>query len=277
MKKTMQILMTICGAFTVYLGGNIIAGLLLGVYYGGLYGEEGSSEGFDTFFAQNTNVLLIVSSLIALAIFWVVYKIRGKRLTQALNFRKLGFPGVLKSIFIGVFFSLSLFALISLTNIYRLFPTHDEVMESIVPAEGNFLLIFLSIAIVVPIFEEVMHRGIIYQQLKKELPLPLAIFSQALIFGVFHFNWLQGIYAFIGGIVLALLYEYTKSLWAPILMHIGWNATSLFIPSIYSNWILGGIMILSLGMLIILLKKLKENWAEDRKYRESYDSSSPQY
>ncbi|NBG89346.1 CPBP family intramembrane glutamic endopeptidase [Isachenkonia alkalipeptolytica] len=72
-----------------------------------------------------------------------------------------------------------------------------------------------------------------------------------------QFNWLQGIYAFIGGIVLALLYEYTKSLWAPILMHIGWNATSLFIPQINSNFLLVAVLILSLAMLVGLFNKVK--------------------
>ncbi len=274
MKKTIQILITIVGTFTVYIGANIIAGLLLGIYYGALYGEAGSPEGFDAFFSRNTNILLIIASLIALAIFWVVYKVRGKSLTKALNFSKMEVSTTIKSVLIGSFFSLFLFALISLTNIYRLFPSHGEVMESIAPAEGNFLLIFLSVAIVVPLFEEGMHRGIIYNQLKKGLPLSLAIFSQAVIFGVFHLNWLQGIYAFLGGIVLALLYEYTKSLWAPILMHMGWNATSLFIPPIYADWILGGIMILSLGMLIVLLKKIKERRDREKMHTESYNDGS---
>jgi len=276
MKKTIQIFMTIVGTFTAYLGANIIAGLLLGVYYGGLYGEEGSLEGFDYFFSQNTNILLIVASFIALAIFWVAYKVRRKSIFRALNVRRITISAIPQSIFIGSFFSLFLFSLISLTNVYRLFPSHGEVMESIIPAEGNFLLIFLSIAIVVPVFEEVMHRGIIYQQLKKGLPLPLAVITQALIFAIFHLNWLQGMYAFLGGIVLALLFEYTRSLWAPILMHMGWNATSLFIPSISSQWALGGILVLSLGMLIFLIKKLKENRVVEIEYKESYDSGSMQ-
>ena len=276
MKKTIQIITTIMGTFGVYLGANIIAGLLLGLYYGGLYGETGSPEGFDAFFARNTNVLLIIASLIALGIFWLIYKMRRKSMLKSLNFNKISLSQISGSVFIGGFFSLFLFAFISITSIYRLFPSHGEVVESLIPAEGNFVLIFLSIAIVVPLFEEVMHRGIIYQQLKKALPLPLGIFTQALIFGVFHFNWLQGMYAFVGGIVLALLYEYTKSLWAPILMHMGWNATSLFIPPIYSNWALGGLMILSLGMLIVLLKKIKENSHERRTYREVYEDGSTQ-
>lgn len=276
MIKTIKVFMTILGTFAAYFMANIIAGLLLGMYYGALYGEVGSVEGFDNFFTQNTNILLIVASFIALAIFWVAYKVRGKSIFHALNFRKITTSAIPKSIFTGSFFSLFLFSLISLTNVYRLFPSHGEVMESIVPAEGNFLLIFLSIAIVVPVFEEVMHRGIIYQQLKKGLPLSLAVITQALIFAVFHLNWLQGMYAFLGGIVLALLFEYTRSLWAPILMHMGWNATSLFIPSIYSDWVLGGMLVVSLGMLIFLLKKLKENRVVEREYTESYDSGSMQ-
>jgi uncharacterized protein len=273
MKSTVKSIIIIFGTFTAYLTANIIAGFFFGVYYAGLYGEEGSSEGFDVFFARNTNLLLITVSVVTLIIFWAAFTIRRKSFSKGIGLRKIRFSAILKSIFVGGFFSLFLFALISLTQVYRLFPSHGEVIESIIPAEGNFLLIFLSIAIVVPIFEEVMHRGIIYHQLKKSMALPFAIIAQALIFGVFHLNWLQGIYAFLGGIVLALLYEYTQSLGAPIMMHIGWNGTSLLIPPVYSDWMLGGIMIFSLGMLILLLKKLKENRVPTKRYRKTYESS----
>ncbi len=272
MKNTLKITGTIVSTFFVYFLANVIAGILLGVYYGGRYGAEGNMEGLETFIAENTNMLLIVASLIALGIFWVAYKARRKTMSSALGIKKLEMGEIPGSLFTGVFFSLFLFALISLTNIHRLFPSHGEVMESIVPAEGNFLLIFLSVAIVVPLFEEVMHRGIIYQQLKKGLSVPVAIIFQALIFGVFHFNWLQGIYAFIGGIVLALLYEYTQSLWAPILMHMGWNATSLFIPPIGSNLVLAGVLLLSLAMLIGILKKIKGEQRVFARNREVYEN-----
>ncbi|NBG86923.1 CPBP family intramembrane glutamic endopeptidase [Isachenkonia alkalipeptolytica] len=272
MKNTLKIVMTILSTFMVYIAANVFAGILMGVYYGGLYGEEADLAGMDTFIAENTNILLIGASLIALGIFWIAYKVQRKSISKALGIKKLKTREIPATLFTGVFFSLFLFALMSLTNIHRLFPSHGEVMEAIVPVEGNFLLIFLSVAIVVPLFEEVMHRGIIYQQLKKGFSVPMAIIFQALIFGVFHFNWLQGIYAFIGGIVLALLYEYTKSLWAPILMHMGWNATSLFIPPIYSNLVLAGVLVLSLGMLIFFLKKLKGEQKVFSRNSEAYEN-----
>jgi len=40
-------------------------------------------------------------------------------------------------------------------------------------------------------------------------------------------------------------------------MHIGWNATSLFIPQINSNFLLVAVLILSLAMLVGLFNKVK--------------------
>lgn len=259
MRKNVQAFLVIIGTFATYYVANLIAGVLLGTYYELLHGPEVSNEELNSFISQNVHLLLIIASLSALVIFWIAYKVRKKSLIEVLDFRQMEFSSVLQSIFVGSFFSLALFALIALTKVYQLFPSHGDVMESIVPEDGNLFLLFLSVGLVVPIFEEIMHRGIIYTQLKKGAPVPIAILLQAVIFGIFHLNWLQGMYAFVGAIILALLYEYTKSLWAPILMHIGWNTTSLLIPAMYSNIILAGVLIISVVVLFVLLKKLKGN------------------
>ncbi len=74
--------------------------------------------------------------------------------------------------------------------------------------------------ILTPFTEELLFRGILYNRIRKYFPVPLAIFLGGLIFGCYHGNVVQILYAGIMGVVLSLLYEYyDRLLMAPVLFH----------------------------------------------------------
>lgn len=73
--------------------------------------------------------------------------------------------------------------------------------------------------IVAPVAEELLFRQVIYIRLRRFAPTWIAVVVSALLFGIYHGNLVQGIYAFIMGCLLALVYEWTRSLAAPILFH----------------------------------------------------------
>lgn len=78
--------------------------------------------------------------------------------------------------------------------------------------------------ILTPFTEEVIFRGVIYNRIRKYFPLPMAMFASALIFGCFHGNVVQMIYAILMGMALALVYEsYGRLLAAPVLFHCSAN------------------------------------------------------
>ncbi len=73
--------------------------------------------------------------------------------------------------------------------------------------------------IVSPLAEELVFRGIIYNELKRGYKLPLAMLISALLFGLYHMNPVQGGYGFIMGLLLAYLYEYFGNFFWPALVH----------------------------------------------------------
>lgn len=78
--------------------------------------------------------------------------------------------------------------------------------------------------VLTPFTEEVIFRGIIYNRIRKYFPLPVTIFASALIFGCFHGNVVQMLYATIMGMALALVYEsYGRYLAVPVLFHCSAN------------------------------------------------------
>lgn len=84
-------------------------------------------------------------------------------------------------------------------------------------------LMLLYAVILGPVCEELIFRGATMSQAKQALPFWLANLFQAALFGIFHMNWIQGIYAFALGIVLGYIYEKGGSIYHSILFHILFN------------------------------------------------------
>ena len=92
----------------------------------------------------------------------------------------------------------------------------------------------LSTALIGPVLEEFIFRGIIYNKLKKVFASKQAIILTSLLFGLYHFNIIQGIYAFVFSILLTKIYEKYNNLLLPIIIHCLINLTSsVFITIIF--------------------------------------------
>ena len=84
---------------------------------------------------------------------------------------------------------------------------------------------FVSMVIVAPVAEELFFRSFLCRFLVERIGPVAGIFLQALIFGSGHFATpLHMPVAFAGGIVLGMVYVYTRSLWASIFLHASSNA-----------------------------------------------------
>lgn len=81
--------------------------------------------------------------------------------------------------------------------------------------------------IVAPVVEEMIFRGLIYKRTKELTNIKIAAVISAVLFGIFHGNWVQAPYAIIIGLVAVFVYEKYKSLIAPILLHMSANIASV--------------------------------------------------
>ena len=80
---------------------------------------------------------------------------------------------------------------------------------------------FITSLIIAPIYEELIFRGLIYDDTKKLFNVKIAALVSSILFGLMHFNggYSQVIKTAIGGLLSAYCYEKTKSLYACILLH----------------------------------------------------------
>ena len=77
----------------------------------------------------------------------------------------------------------------------------------------------IMVTIVAPVFEEILFRGKLYELLRaKSSPIVSALLS-ALMFGLMHLEPVVVVEGFVVGIFLSYIYLRTKSIFAPIILH----------------------------------------------------------
>ena len=77
----------------------------------------------------------------------------------------------------------------------------------------------LMVGGVMPFAEELLFRGLFYGWLRQHVSVPIAVVVSALLFSILHgIFWLAPALAFVG-VILALVYEKSGSLWVAVLVH----------------------------------------------------------
>lgn len=158
---------------------------------------------------------------------------------------------------LGMSAAVSVNVIVSLSQIARFSPKYQQVSEVIY--SGGLFMEIVSAVIAAPILEELFFRGMIYKRLRDMINVKAAVVISALFFGAFHGNLVQFVYAFIIGLMLAYVYEKFKTIWAPVIFHIGANLISVliteFMPqSMNDAAVILGAMIISMVLTFVLLK-----------------------
>lgn len=83
--------------------------------------------------------------------------------------------------------------------------------------------------VVSPFVEEVIFRGFLYGRMRVYMPKVAAVLLAALLFGVYHGNWVQGVYGFVMGIIYTLAYEKYKNFYLAVFMHAITNLVGYFV------------------------------------------------
>ena len=100
--------------------------------------------------------------------------------------------------------------------------------EAAKPDQTGALVFFVVMAAVVaPVVEEILFRGILYPAIKQIGYPRIAAIGTAILFALFHVNLLT--FASLTAVALGLiaLYEFTDNLLAPIVAHAVFNASNL--------------------------------------------------
>ena len=117
--------------------------------------------------------------------------------------------------------------LILVFRLNEVFPYYSQLTDDTMVGQPMWLL-FLTVGILAPIAEELIFRGLVFRRMKDFMKPWMAIVLSGLLFGIYHGNMIQFLYASLMGILLAVIYHRTGTLWTSILAHVVANLWSLF-------------------------------------------------
>ena len=101
-----------------------------------------------------------------------------------------------------------------------------------------FLMYFFYPVIAGPIFEEMIYRGLVMTALEKGKKWGLDVLGSAALFGILHISshgWvLTDFFVYMGGgLIMAVFFRVTKSIYWPIGLHIVNNAIGQILPLLF--------------------------------------------
>ena len=101
-----------------------------------------------------------------------------------------------------------------------------------------FLMYFFYPVIAGPIFEEMIYRGLVMTTLEKGKKWGLDVLGSATLFGILHISshgWvLTDFFVYMGsGLIMAVFFRVTKSIYWPIGLHIVNNAIAQILPLLF--------------------------------------------
>lgn len=108
---------------------------------------------------------------------------------------------------------------------------YNEMMDTALG--GSQALAMLAAVILAPVNEECIMRGLILKNLQRFFSTPVVLIIQAILFGMFHANWVQGLYVLPVGAALGYVAIKTRSVVPSIFMHLFYNTLSftvVFLP-----------------------------------------------
>ena len=140
------------------------------------------------------------------------------------------------------FLALLAFVIWNFVTFFIFPPTQNEIsyqldLPTFTGATG-FLMYFFYPVIAGPIFEEMIYRGLVMTALEKGKKWGLDVLGSAALFGILHisdYGWvLTDFFVYMGsGLIMALFFRATKSIYWPIGLHIVDNAIAQILPLLF--------------------------------------------
>lgn len=161
--------------------------------------------------------------------------------------------------------------IVNILNSVINYTAYQESMEKMTDGKGIFMMIFWM-GIIAPAAEEMIFRWLVYLRLRDYLRVGAAVVISAVMFGMYHGNIVQAIYASLLGAAFAYILEKSKNLWSSVCLHIGANVWSLLLGEygveLFSSE-KGARVLLLIYMLLLIIMVYGLNYFGEKSKRKS--------
>lgn len=173
-------------------------------------------------------LMSLISNLLTLAFVLIFYLIRRKKLSEALWLRRV--PA--STLWTGVALAPALY--LAVTAVLAVLPEAwlDSYNEAAADLGGGTVVGVLAVALMAPIVEEFIFRGLIMTRLSRAMPGWLAVVLSAAVFGACHGHPVWFGYAFVLGLFFGFMDLKANSIWPSILGHMAFNTIGEIISAV---------------------------------------------
>lgn len=172
---------------------------------------------------------LVVPPILAV-LMWPILRQHTDHLRKILSFRHLTLRVVALGFLVGFSIRVAWWSQVVFRGSYGLIqnPDPDAIVGPALhlhcPPVHVMLLAMVVMAILVPLIEEITHRGLLLSAFAHRGPI-FAIVVSSVFFTMFH-AWHSLVFVFLAGLVLGLQYWRTGALWFGIVTHATYNGLS---------------------------------------------------
>lgn len=226
----------LCYFLLFFLSQNFI-GIIYQFVYGFKAGYEATvagveldvqamTEGIVTYINEKSVDIILISGCLTVLILWLFFLIRKKSLLKETNIVK--FSGKYIPILIVLGIGMQIFLAFGM----GLLP--EEIIADYannVNQKFGIVSIVAVLAQVVaaPVVEEVIFRGLMLSRLRKGMPTIVAALISSVVFGLIHGQILWMAYAFVLGLIFAMVAIKTGSILSTILLHAVFNGAGVIL------------------------------------------------
>lgn len=212
---------------------------------------------------ENSNLLVIVYTIILMLFLLIFFAIRRKNFLQEIHAKKLP-KGSLPALLV-----LPIGLALLINSVLNLLPEAwiSDYAESSAPLLGMSAawIAMLSNAICAPLSEEITFRGLMLSRFNKALPRWAGILLTSIIFGLVHGQVIWIFYATIMGLIFGFVAEYEGTILASLILHcifnlIGTGTSYLGLPASAELFIImaiAGLILTALGLFLLLRRSVK--------------------
>lgn len=267
MKKIGQVLLGIFQVLT-YLLINLMVGALVSIAYSLVKYVQMSSQGITDYNValslilkefSTSNYMMLASCVISIvaAIVYTVWYNKGYVKGEKTELRKiLTLKNTVIIVLLAISVQIFLITFVSIVEGIKpdWFIQYNELMGKF--GIGTSLQSLLYVALLGPIVEEMLMRGLVLNQMKKVMPFVGANIVQAFLFALLHGNLIQGSYAFILGLLFGYVYRKYNSIYSTILFHVAFNSSGYLFDVIFRGMDLNSIVIIIAAILSFVFSLL---------------------
>lgn len=172
---------------------------------------------------KNSMILTAVAAAITIPIAWLLF--RNDRKKEYIEYEKINVLSYGLILLSAITACIGANQLLTIIRLDEIFPGYKQFEQAIFG--GSILIQVLAAVILAPIIEELLFRGLVFKRLNSYVGRIPAMLISSVFFGAYHGNVVQGVYAFIVGMLFVYIYDKYKTIWAPNLAHVIANLTSI--------------------------------------------------